>query len=351
MKLLQRTVAGWARYAVSFGLLAAGGGLGATFAPEASAASSAVVVMYHRFGESKYPSTNTTIEQLDAHIDELKTGGYSVLPLPEIVESIRDNRPLPDRTVGISIDDAYRSVYDVAFPRFQEAGFPFTVFVATAQLDQRSSNYMTWDQVREVRRSGVTIGHQTVTHLNMPRASLETNRAEIITATKRLEKELGHRPNLFAYPYGETSQAIAEMVEAEGFVAAFGQHSGVIGGMRDMFYLPRFAMNEKYGDLARFRLAVNALPLPVSDFTPADPVIGEENPPAVGFTVAGRVDTLQRLNCFASHEGRSRLERLGPNRFEVRFQKAFPKGRTRLNCTLPTGNGRWRWLGFQFVRP
>jgi len=351
MKLLQRTVAGWVRYTVAVGLLVAAGWLGPTFAPEASAASSAVVVMYHRFGENDYPSTNTTIEQLDEHIAELKTGGYTVLPLPEIIDAIRGNRPLPDRTVGISIDDAYRSVYDIAFPRFQEAGLPFTMFAATGHLDQRSTSYLNWDHIREMRDAGVTIGHHTVTHLHMPRATLEKNTAEIVLASKRFESELGSIPRLFAYPYGETSAEITKMVEDQGFTAAFGQHSGVIGGMRDLFYLPRFAMNEKYGDLARFRLAVNALALPISDFTPTDPVVGADNPPAVGFTVAPGVGTLQRLNCFASHEGRARLERLGPVRFEVRFQKAFPKGRTRLNCTLPTGNGRWRWLGFQFVRP
>jgi len=351
MKLLQKTVSGWARSIVSAGLLAGASWLAPIIVPEASAASSAVVIMYHRFGESDHPSTNTTIEQLDSHIEELKTGDYSVLPLPEIIDAIRENRPLPDRTVGISIDDVYRSVYDIAYPRFQEAGLPFTIFAATGHLDQRSSGFLNWDHIREMRDAGVTIGHHTVTHLHMPRAPLEKNTAEIVLAAKRFEKELGSIPRLFAYPYGETSQGIAKMVEDQGFAAAFGQHSGVIGGMRDMYYLPRFAMNEKYGDLARFRLAANALALPISDFTPTDPVVGTDNPPAVGFTVATGVDTLQRLNCFASHEGRARLERLGPVRFEVRFQKAFPKGRTRLNCTLPTGNGRWRWLGFQFVRP
>jgi len=351
MKLFQRTVVGWVRCIVSVGLLTGAGWFGPMFASQAHAGSSAVVIMYHRFGESDHPTTNTTIEQLDAHIEELNTGDYSVLPLPEIIDAIRNKRPLPDRTVGISIDDAYRSVYEVAFPRFKAAGFPFTVFAATGHLDQRSSSFLNWDHIREMRDSGVTIGHHTVTHLHMPRASLEKNTAEIVLAAKRFETELGSIPRLFAYPYGETSGEIAKMVEGQGFAAAFGQHSGVIGSMRDLYYLPRFAMNEKYGDLARFRLAANALPLPISDFTPADPVVGEGNPPAVGFTVGPGVDTLQRLNCFASHEGRARLERLGLIRFEVRFEKVFPKGRTRLNCTLPTGNGRWRWLGFQFVRP
>ena len=118
-----------------------------------------------------------------------------------------------------------------------------------------------------------------------------------------------------------------------------------------MFDLPRFAMNEDYGDMGRFRLAVNALPLPVTDVTPADPLVGAANPPAMGFTVAGDIKGLDRLSCFMSHEGRARLERLGERRFEVRVAKPFPKGRTRLNCTMPAEDGRWRWFGRQFYIP
>jgi hypothetical protein len=45
------------------------------------------------------------------------------------------------------------------------------------------------------------------------------------------------------------------------------------------------------------------------------------------------------------------VERLGDNRIEVRFMKPLPKSRTRLNCTLPAGEGRWYWFGYQFYVP
>ena len=140
------------------------------------------------------------------------------------------------------------------------------------------------------------------------------------------------------------------LVRKSGYDAAFGQHSGAIGGGGNPFDLPRFAMNEKYGGHERFRLAVKALPLPVTDVTPADPLITTNNPPAMGFTIVGDIQGLDRLACFASHEGRARLEPLGGNRIEIRFKSAFPKGRTRVNCTLPVGKGRYRWFGRQFYK-
>ena len=313
--------------------------------------SSAVVIMYHRFDESDYPSTNTTPDQLDAHIAELASGPYTVLPVIEIVERLRSGPPLPDRTVGITVDDAYRSIYTRAWPKLRKAGLPFTVFISTAHVDQGSSNHLTWDQIREMRDGGgVDIGHHTVTHLHMPKADLARNAVEIKNASARFKKELGDVPPLFAYPYGETSLDIGAAVRDAGFKAAFGQHSGVIGGIGDLFNLPRFAMNEKYGDLARFRMAVNALALPVTDVTPAEHLIGERNPPAIGFTLHNELPGLNGLACFTSHDGKAQLERLGPVRFEIRVIKPFPLGRTRLNCTLRGSGGRWHWLGRQFLR-
>ncbi len=331
--------------------LAAAAAMPSAAVSAAEPTSSAVVMLYHRFGEKTLPSTNITIAQFEAHIAELKSGGYTVLGLPEIVAAVRAGKPLPDRTVGISMDDAYLSIYTEAWPRLKKAGFPFTLFVATDPIDHKLGNYMSWDQVREMAAAGVTIGGHTVTHLHMPDRDKATNADEIARADKRLEEMLGKRPEIFAYPYGESSLAVQKLARESGYVAAFGQHSGVIGSDGNLFDLPRFAMNEAYGEMSRFKLAVNALPLPVTDVTPADPLVGAVNPPAMGFTVAGDFKGLGQLACFTSHEGRTRLERLGERRFEMRVTTAFPKGRTRLNCTLPVGHGRWRWFGRQFYIP
>ena len=77
----------------------------------------AAVIMYHRFGEALYPSTNIRLEQFEAHIAELTSGPYTVLPLPEIVAALAEGRALPERSVGISIDDAFLSIYREAWWR------------------------------------------------------------------------------------------------------------------------------------------------------------------------------------------------------------------------------------------
>ncbi|MCZ6741463.1 MAG: polysaccharide deacetylase family protein [Alphaproteobacteria bacterium] len=308
---------------------------------------SAVVMMYHRFGEHAWPSTNIRIDQFEAHLEELATGKYAVRPVADIIGALKAGRPLPDRTIGLSIDDAFLSVYRQAWPRLRKAGLSFTLFIATGAVDRGGKDYMNWDQIREMARAGVTIGAHSVSHAHLPMLSAGAIKGELAKSNQRFEKELGFKPRLFAYPYGEASRVVMAAARAAGYMASFGQHSGVAHGKSDFFYLPRFTMNERYGALARFRLAANALPLHATDITPRDPTLGP-NPPAFGFTVGKGIRGLRSLACYSSVHGKLALQHLGQRRIEVRPPRALKPGRTRINCTLPAGGGRWRWLSYQF---
>ena len=109
-------------------------------APQSMATNSAVFIMYHRFGENNYPSTNIRLAQLENHIRELKSGPYTVLPVLQILSNIENGWALPKRTVGITIDDGFESIYTKAWPRFRKAQLPFTVFISTNSIDENRSN-------------------------------------------------------------------------------------------------------------------------------------------------------------------------------------------------------------------
>lgn len=322
----------------------------AAFPRPAAAAGTAVVIMYHRFGEETLPSTNIRLDQFESHIEELRTGGYAVLPLPQIIAALKQGSALPDRAVAITIDDAYRSVYDQAWPRLKAAGLPFTLFVSTDVIDAGLSGMMTWAQIRELAADGVTIGHHSAAHAHMAYREAQTNAADTAKATRRFIEELGDGPRIYAYPYGEYSLELRNAIAATGFDAALGQHSGGLYVGADLFSLPRFALNEKYGDIERFRLIARSLPLPATEITPSDPVLGT-NPPLFGFTLPADIGNLDQLACFASGQGPTAIERLGERRIEVRLVDPFPPGRARINCTLPGPDGRWRWFGMQFLVP
>ena len=322
----------------------------ATSGAAAIAADSAVLVMYHRFGEDKYPSTSVTLTQFEAHIEHLASGGYTVLPVPEILAAIDAGRPLPERTVGITVDDATRSTFVEAWPRLEEAGMPFTVFVSTDPVDEGHAGIMSWDELRQLVAGGVTIGNHSAAHGQMWQADEDANRDDLLRAQKRLRDELGVDATLFAYPYGEWNGAVRALVADLGFIAAFGQHSGVVATHTDRLNLPRFALNESYGAMERFGLIVDTVPLGASAITPADQILAE-NPPAVGFTVAPPLANPGSLACYPSGGITAALRHEDDGRVEVRFDGPFPPGRARLNCTAPAEGGRWHWFGLQFVVP
>ncbi len=157
-------------------------------------------------------------------------------------------------------------------------------------------------------------------------------------------------PRLFAYPYGEYDLALRDLIEELGFEAAFGQNSGVAGKGADRFTLPRFSLNETYGDEKRFRLIIDTLPIPVRDVTPAESIL-TTNPPHIGFTVDESIDEVDKLVCYVSGIGSVQLEILGERRVELRMSEPFVRGRNRVNCTMPGPDRRWRWFGLQFLVP
>jgi peptidoglycan/xylan/chitin deacetylase (PgdA/CDA1 family) len=317
------------------------------FVGQAMAADHAVILMYHRFGEDSFPSTNVRLTQFEEHLEVLSQGDYTVLPLDDIVARLQSGTPLPDRTVGITIDDAYLSVYDEAFPRLQAYGFTATVFVATQPVDRGLRGYMSWDQLRELQAAGFGIGSQTRTHPHMHRLSADKNRAELDVSNSRFIVELGMRPDLFAYPYGEYSLSVIDAVKDAGFIAAFGQHSGIAHGYDGFFELPRFAMNEQYGSRDRLELAINGLPLKVDQIVPEDVVLSD-NPPVYGFTLSPDMDQERQLRCFNSNYGKLDVAILG-KRAEIRMPGPLSGPRAKVNCTMPGPEGRWRWFGRQFL--
>lgn len=314
----------------------------------------AVILIYHRFGEDDVPATNIRVDQFAEHLRILKEGGYHVLPLTEVVAALRELQSLPDRTVAITVDDAWRSFAEVGWPMLKQAGFPVTLFVSTDAADRGGRRLMDWNDIRRLHRQGVALGHHGAAHLHMIAKGVESSRDDLERADARWRAEFGAVPKIFAYPYGEYDPTLIELARRHGFVAALAQFSSVASPAEDLFALPRFAMNERYGRPARFRLVTRALALPVTDVLPRDPVLRGPgaNPPPFGFSLARPVAGWRRIACYPSGGVTADMILLEETRrVEVRAKAAFPPGRQRINCTLRASGGRWFWFGRFFYVP
>lgn len=326
-------------------------------ASSAVAADEAVVLMYHRFGQDTYPSTNVRLKRFDAHLEHLASAGYTVVPLSDVVACLNGAGDLPERAVAITVDDAYRSVYTAAYPRLKARGWPFTVFVATDPVDQGLSDYMTWDQMREMAEHGATFANHGASHDSMVGGSdgeddvaqAKRVRADIKKAQRRLSDELSPLPGLIAYPYGEYDEVAAGVVGDLGLIA-FGQHSGALGPTSDRRALPRYAINETYSAIDDFSMRMKTRPLPVTQVEPWDPVTTTRRP-RLELTLGETDARLDALACFVGGQGQVEVEWLEERRsFAVQPPKPLSIGRNRVNCTAPAkGAGRYHWFSHQWI--
>jgi len=321
----------------------------------------AVILMYHHFGISKHPSTNIRLEQFEAHLEHLTQAGYEIWPLTKVTEYIRKNQPFPTRVAAITVDDAYLSVYTEAYPRMLKRSWPFTVFVATDGVDRKYPSYMSWQQMREMQKNGVTFANHSASHNYLIRQKPGENKQQwkrritddIQRAQQRLKSELGHAPMLFAYPYGEYNSLLAEVISKMGY-AAFGQHSGPAGIRDDIRALPRFPMAEKFADLTSFKQKIASLAFFIETQTPWDPSIDRNNnPPKLEVTLAHQHGiSTDQLTCFASGQGPVDVEwqNKQKTKFSVIASAPLPTGRSRYNCTAPSNEkDRFYWYSHLWI--
>lgn len=318
----------------------------------------AVVFMYHRFGESRYPSTNTTLEQFEKQLEFFEKNNFSVLPLTEVVEALKQNKTLPERSIAITIDDAYFSVYKEAYPRLKAKGYSFTVFVATGVVDQGIPAYMDWEQMAEMQNHGASFANHSQHHDYLVRkkegesqeAWQERMVSDITGAQKRLEEKLGTAPALYAYPYGEYNLELMEIIKDLGYTA-FGQHSGGVSSLNDKAALPRFPVAEAYAEMSAFRTKALSLAMPVIQQKPVEPVTTNKRP-QLEITLAPSSANLDQLACYFGSQ-KMEVQWLEPEkRFQIQAETDLPSGRSRYNCTAPDKkSGSYFWYSQPWLRP
>ncbi len=302
--------------------------------------------MYHRFNESKYPSTNIQMDIFKQQIEIIKESNYK-FNNPNEFENMFST-PKIKKEILITIDDAFLSFYQEAWPFLKKNKIPFILFVSTEPVGKRG--YMTWSQIREVDSEDFAfIGHHSHTHDYLINETNDQFISDIEKANKIFLKELGYIPNLFSYPFGEYSKFMRNYV-SKNFKFAFGQHSGVIDLNKDKFELPRFPINEKYGELKRFKSIINYFPLEYKEIFPKEKYLSRENnPPKFQVKFFKEQKNLDNINCY-SNEG-NKWEKSKTNfsnyTLTIKFREPFMPRRGRINCSL-NDNGKWRWFGIQF---
>lgn len=316
---------------------------------------SVVIFMYHHFGKSKYPSTNIRLEQFNKQLDYLKANDYNVWPLSKVINALKNKYAIPDKTVSITIDDAYISVYKHAYPMLKSRGFPYTVFVNTNAIGTKSINYMTWEHMKEMQDYGAEFANHSSTHAYLMPSDSQTTKQwqnmikeEVKQAQKVLQNKLGRNtnesPRVLSYPFGEYTLASAKYIESMGYIGVT-QTSGVANYKSDLRRIPRFAMSEKFAHMEGFLLKLNTKALPVKSTKPWDTKI-QTNPPSLTVELD---EPIKNIGCYTSSGKRINVNWLSETKFEVKSENILQGERDRYTCTAPAKDGKWYWYSHLWI--
>ena len=312
----------------------------------------AKILMFHRFNNTKYPTTNISEENFDMVLRYISENDYNVISLDEAVSKMSTKKSsLPEKSVVLTIDDSFRSVYDVAFPKLKEYNYPFTLFISTSSFANNTNDeYMTIQQVNELIDSGlVDIQAHGAYHQHMAKNSNNLNMVNLRKNTEDLQQFFDITPRYFSYPYGESSSELMKTLKDMGFKAALGQHSGVYSNTSNDLYIPRFSLSGKYLTSERISTILNSTPFFVSALRHSNPDITNlQDDNFIGLKLKKKLKFEDNLNCYVS--GVKVQSNYDYPYIYLDYQlKTSPIGRTKLDCTMyDEDKESYKWFGMVY---
>ena len=317
----------------------------------------AVILQYHHVSDSTPASTSISPKQFAVHLQYLKDNNFKVVPLSELIEAIKKQQPLPDKSVAITFDDAYIDVMTQAKPILNKFGFPYTIYVNPGIINRHESNnaspYLSWIQLKSLSDEGVIIANHGYEHDSMARitdgltqAQWLTKQTELLLKAETIIKDhTGQSWRYYAYPYGEYDKAVQAWAKANDFVA-FSQQSGAIDLSTDLTSVPRFPASKPYDKISGLRDKLNSLAFNIRlEGEQAETIFKYQEAKSITFNIETGDFYKSALNCYISGLGKQKITWHDDSSFSINFSKDLPVGRVRANCTAASISkpGRYYW--------
>ncbi len=310
-----------------------------------------VCLVYHRFGDDRYPSTNTSVAVFEEHLKYLSDNEFKSYTVSDL---LNDTSALADdnKKVLITVDDGFASFYENGIPLLEKYQMKATLYVNTESVGW--SDYLSWEQLKELMDKGVEIGSHSHRHnyfVNEPDSSrAEVFEEDLLKAESLFEEHLGMVPKTFVYPYGEFSDEMVEVVKNHDYLIAFAQNSGVMSSASHPYAVSRFPVAGAHVSMEQFTSKVNMHPLKVrrDDQLPITVKGGEQ----LDYSV--RLDEKQQfgpMNCFIG--GKSSPEAVIRDGDQLTFSFRVPSNRRRTPVSVTTRdqNGQWYWFSRLLINP
>ncbi len=199
------------------------------------------IFVYHRFEDSKHPTTSTSISELRKEFTYFKSHNYKVVPLSTIINKLEKKENIPSNWIALTIDDAYKSFYTKGLDIFKEYKYPFTLYVYVEATNRHYGDFMTWKEIKEASKYG-EIGLHSYSHPRLTKISDKKIYDDTKKAFNIFYKKLGFKPTTYAYPYGEYNQRVQNDLKQFHFKAILNQSTGTVNKDSNIYDIHRIAL-------------------------------------------------------------------------------------------------------------
>lgn len=227
------------------------------------------ILMYHSIsddpetGVHPYYRTATSPQVFASQMKYLHDSGYHAVSLEEVVGQLQGRGEALDKKIAITFDDGYRDVYSEAFPILNGLGFTATVFLPTAYIGDRMQRFkgkdcLTWTEVRELQKHGISFGSHTVTHPQLRDLSFSVINEEVQKSKRTIEDKLSGSTDSFAYPYAfpqadrTFTQRLGDLLQSAGYRMGVCTMIGRANSASHPLFMERLPVNSE-DDMALFQ--------------------------------------------------------------------------------------------------
>nr|WP_199798768.1 polysaccharide deacetylase family protein [Clostridium tetani] len=177
------------------------------------------ILMYHSIDYEENNELRIPKEVFRNQMEFLIKEGYTTLTLDELFNFLKNNNPIPEKSIVITLDDGYMDNYINAYPILKELDINATIFVITDLVDN-NENYLTSEQIIEMSNNGIDIQSHTTKHDDLLTLSYEDQLKTLVDSKKFLQDLLKKDIKYIAYPFGNWNEDTLKAVEVAGYSMA-----------------------------------------------------------------------------------------------------------------------------------
>jgi len=213
------------------------------------------ILCYHRFNEDCANPLCMPRSNFERQLSYLHEHGYRTISLKQLSAFLDYREAIPRKSVIITIDDGYRSVYTIAYPLLKKYGFTATLFIYTDFVGV-SRNALTWEHLRELKAPGFEIGSHTISHSDLTKQAPEEDEKayharlhnELLRSKQILDQRLDQNTVFLAYPYGRFNDSVIKLTKQAGYKLAVSVKRRTNPYFADPFVLKRDQVLKRYMD-------------------------------------------------------------------------------------------------------